>query len=42
MGFELTIVKNDFGPVNGIVIDPATKFRLGGADPRENSYALGW
>jgi len=41
-GFELTIVNNDYGRVNGIVIDPATKFRLGGADPRENSYALGW
>jgi gamma-glutamyltranspeptidase/glutathione hydrolase len=27
MGFELTIVKNDYGRVNGIVIDPATKFR---------------
>ena len=41
-GFELTIVNNDYGRVNGIVIDPATKFRLGGADPRENSYALAW
>ena len=39
---ELTIVKDEFGRVNGIVIDPVTNFRLGGADPRENSYALGW
>jgi len=30
------------GAVNGIIIDPATGFRLGGADPRENGYALGW
>ena len=30
------------GAVNGIVIDPATGFRLGGADPREDGYALGW
>jgi gamma-glutamyltranspeptidase/glutathione hydrolase len=41
-GFELTVVKDDGGRVNGIIIDPATKFRLGGADPRENGYALGW
>lgn len=41
-GFELTVVKDDYGRVNGIVIDPVTKFRLGGADPRENTYALGW
>jgi gamma-glutamyltranspeptidase / glutathione hydrolase len=30
------------GRVNAIVIDPSTGFRLGGADPRENGYALGW
>lgn len=30
------------GAVNGIMIDPSTGFRLGGADPRENGYALGW
>lgn len=30
------------GAVNGIVIDPLTGFRLGGADPREDGYALGW
>jgi gamma-glutamyltranspeptidase len=41
-GFELTVVKDDYGRVNAIVIDPVTKFRLGGADPRENCYALGW
>jgi gamma-glutamyltranspeptidase len=41
-GFELAVVKDDYGRVNGIVIDPVTKFRLGGADPRENGYALGW
>ena len=41
-GFELTVVKDDYGRVNVIVIDPVTKFRLGGADPRENGYALGW
>jgi gamma-glutamyltranspeptidase/glutathione hydrolase len=41
-GFELTVVKDDYGRVNGIVIDPITKFRLGGADARENGYALGW
>ena len=28
--------------VNGIIIDPSTGFRLGGADPRANGYALGW
>jgi gamma-glutamyltranspeptidase len=40
-GYEITSVK-DFGRVNGIVIDPLTNFRLGGADPRESGYALGW
>jgi hypothetical protein len=30
------------GRVNGVMIDPATGFRLGGADPREMGYALGW
>lgn len=41
-GYEITVVKDDDGRVNGIVIDPATGFRLGGADPREMGYALGW
>jgi gamma-glutamyltranspeptidase/glutathione hydrolase len=41
-GYEITVVNDDFGRVNGIVIDPLTNFRLGGADPRESGYALGW
>jgi len=41
-GYEITIVKDDDGRVNGIMIDPATSFRLSGADPREMGYALGW
>lgn len=41
-GYEITVVKDDNGRVNGIMIDPATGFRLGGADPREMGYALGW
>ena len=41
-GYEITSVKDDNGRVNGIVIDSATNFRLGGADPREMGYALGW
>jgi gamma-glutamyltranspeptidase / glutathione hydrolase len=41
-GYEITVVKDDDGRVNGIVIDPVTGFRLGGADPREMGYALGW
>ena len=41
-GYEVISVKDDDGRVNGIVIDPATGFRLGGADPREMDYALGW
>ena len=41
-GYEITIVKDDDGRVNGVMIDPATGFRLGGADPREMGYALGW
>jgi gamma-glutamyltranspeptidase/glutathione hydrolase len=41
-GYEVISVKDDYGRVNGIVIDPATGFRLGGADPREMGYALGW
>jgi gamma-glutamyltranspeptidase/glutathione hydrolase len=40
--YEITSVKDDDGRVNGIVIDPITNFRLGGADPRETGYALGW
>lgn len=41
-GYEVTSVKDDYGRVNGIVIDPITNFRLAGADPRETGYALGW
>jgi len=41
-GYEIVKVNNDGGRVNGIVIDPVTGFRLGGADPREDDYAIGW
>jgi gamma-glutamyltranspeptidase/glutathione hydrolase len=41
-GYEITSVKDDYGRVNAIMIDPVTNFRLGGADPREMGYALGW
>jgi gamma-glutamyltranspeptidase/glutathione hydrolase len=41
-GFEVKSVPDDFGRVNGIVIDQRSKFRLGGADPREYGYAIGW
>jgi gamma-glutamyltranspeptidase/glutathione hydrolase len=41
-GFEIKPVRDDSGRVNGIVIDPRSKFRLGGADPREYGYAVGW
>jgi len=40
-GYEIKPISQS-GRVNGIVIDPASGFRLGGADPRENGYALGW
>ena len=40
-GYEIRPIERS-GAVNGIVIDPATGFRLGGADPREDGYALGW
>lgn len=41
-GYEIVKVKDDGGRVNGILIDPASGFRLGGADPREDGYAIGW
>ena len=41
-GYEVIKVGDDGGRVNGILIDPATGFRLGGADPREYGYAIGW
>ncbi len=40
-GYEIRPIEQS-GRVNGIVIDPVSGFRLGGADPRENGYALGW
>lgn len=40
-GYEIRLIGFS-GAVNGIIIDPATGFRLGGADPRDNGYALGW
>jgi gamma-glutamyltranspeptidase/glutathione hydrolase len=42
LGFTVKPVRDDIGRVNGIVIDPRSGFRLGGADPREYGYALGW
>jgi gamma-glutamyltranspeptidase / glutathione hydrolase len=41
-GYEIRSVKDDSGRVNAIVIDPHTGFRLGGADPRTDCYAIGW
>jgi gamma-glutamyltranspeptidase len=41
-GYVVKSVKNDGGRVNAIVIDLRTGFRLGGADPRETGYAVGW
>ena len=40
-GYDIKPIEQS-GRVNGIMIDPFTGFRLGGADPRENGYALGW
>ena len=40
-GYEIRSISRS-GAVNGIMIDPATGFRFGGADPREDGYALGW
>jgi gamma-glutamyltranspeptidase/glutathione hydrolase len=40
-GYEIRPIAQS-GHVNAIIIDPVTGFRLGGADPRENGYALGW
>ena len=40
-GYEIKAIEQS-GRVNGIIIDPSTGFRLGGVDPRENGYALGW
>jgi gamma-glutamyltranspeptidase/glutathione hydrolase len=41
-GYEIKSVPNDSGRVSGIIIDPRSGFRLGGADPRETGYAIGW
>jgi gamma-glutamyltranspeptidase/glutathione hydrolase len=41
-GVGVQIEANDEGRVNGIMIDPATGFLLGGADPRSRTYAIGW
>ena len=41
-GFELEVVKEDEGRLNGIIIDPNTGFYLGGADPRALVYGIGW
>jgi gamma-glutamyltranspeptidase len=41
-GYEIKSVKDDYGRVHVIMIDPLTNFRLGGADPRESGYAVGW
>src|ERR1700682_4364378 len=35
-GYEVNSVKDDYGRVHAIVIDPMTSFRMGGADPRES------
>ena len=40
-GYEMRPIAQS-GLVNGIIVDPATGFRMGGAYPRENGYALGW
>ena len=41
-GFQVKAVADDIGRVNGIIIDPRSHLRLGGADPREYGYAIGW
>jgi gamma-glutamyltranspeptidase len=41
-GYQVQSVKNDGGLVSSIMLDPRTGFRLGGADPRESGYAIGW
>ena len=41
-GYTVESVADDEGRVSGIVIDPRTGFYLGGADPREDVYAIGW
>jgi gamma-glutamyltranspeptidase len=41
-GYTVEPVADDEGRVSAIVIDPRTHFYLGGADPREDVYAIGW
>jgi gamma-glutamyltranspeptidase len=41
-GYSVESISDDEGRVSGIVIDPRTGFYLGGADPREDVYAIGW
>lgn len=41
-GYSVEAISDDEGRVSGIVIDPRTGFYLGGADPREDVYAIGW
>lgn len=41
-GFLLTVYPQDEGRLNGVMIDPQTGFLLGAADPRANTYAIGW
>ncbi len=41
-GVEIEMKNQDEGRVNGIMIDPKTGFLLGGADPRNKTYAIGW
>jgi gamma-glutamyltranspeptidase/glutathione hydrolase len=41
-GFIINIVAEDEGRVNGIMRDPTSGFLLGGADPRGETYAIGW
>ncbi len=41
-GYDMTVRRQDWGRVNGIMIDPTTGHLLGGADPRSTTYAIGW
>jgi gamma-glutamyltranspeptidase len=41
-GYKVEAIPDDEGRVSGIIIDPRTGFFLGGADPREDVYAIGW
>jgi gamma-glutamyltranspeptidase / glutathione hydrolase len=41
-GYQVKAVETDNGLVTAIMIDPRSGLRLGGADPREASYAVGW